>query len=76
MAKVLKNYNFKSANYSKYPWSEWTDGRVYQITRYVDFTVEPASMKQQLQTNSVKRGLSVRVDVTGDTVTFQFSERV
>jgi len=56
-----------------YPWSDWTDGRVWEITRGVDFNGPAARMAGQMRNYALRNGLKVKQRVRADTVSFQFA---
>ena len=46
MAKVLKQHDFRSARGS-YPWAEWLDGQIRQLTQGEDFSCKVSSLRLQ-----------------------------
>ncbi len=73
MAKVLKNHSFsKRGAHRKYPWNEWTDGKVRETTKGEDFPGDPSSFRIRLYGKAREVGKKVRTEVYGDTVMFQF----
>lgn len=73
MAETLEDYDFagKHGN-AKYPWAEWSDGRIVKLTRGTDFDVEPAVMRGQVIVRARKEGRRFRTNVKGDDVIFTF----
>lgn len=75
MAKTLEQYDF-TGNHgnAKYPWHEWGDGRIVQLTRGEDFDVEPAVMRGQVIVRARKEGKAFKTNVRGDSVVFTFQK--
>jgi len=60
-----------------YPWEEWTDGRVYLITKGEDFAVTIPSMQSTLRQWAQRHGLKVQVRRLFDpplSIAFKFSQ--
>jgi hypothetical protein len=72
MAKTLDTFPDYQSSQAKYPWSDWTDGQVWQIVQGEDFTLSPKSMRMTIAARASTLGLRVRTTVQGNTVTFQF----
>jgi hypothetical protein len=73
MAETLEDYDFAGSHgNAKYPWAEWSDGRIVKLTRGEDFDVEPAVMRGQVIVRARKDGLKFRTNVKGDDVIFTF----
>lgn len=75
MAKVLDGYEFdkRTSPFAKYPWSEWTDGRVWSVTEGVDISQPARNFSAGTLTATASRyGMKVRRRVQGNTVIFQF----
>lgn len=74
MAKVIKKQiQWNQANH--FPWSQWADGRVWQIDQGIDFTTPTARMRQRLYAQAQLRGIRVRTKVEPDkpnSIIFQF----
>jgi hypothetical protein len=66
---------------TKYPWDEWTDGSVWEITRGVDFDCDAETMRGQIKVRQRKDGTNARtsvhrgVDGQPDRVVFQFDKK-
>ena len=73
MAKTIRSFDFATRKTTKYPWDKWTDGRIWQIQRGVDFERPAVSFVANIHQLARTRKLSVRVSQSGDTITFQFS---
>ena len=72
VAKMPEKYNHKRA---KYPWGEWLDGRVWELTEGEDF-IKPEGCSISRFRNVVyvaakKRGKKARVHVDGKKVYVQ-----
>jgi hypothetical protein len=65
MPEKLDSYDF-----SRYPFSEWFDGRIYRLKTGEDFTVKPATMASYLRAEAKKRRISleVKIEQSGDVV--------
>ena len=75
MAKKVKGFfGRKSHNNTKYPWFQWADGSVWEITKGKDFGVSPHSMRGNLYRAAALRGLKAHVEVRISTglIRFQF----
>lgn len=57
-----------------YPWTDWTDGSAWRITRGEDFEISAKSMAVNLHRTAARRGLSVKAQIDGDSIQFRFSE--
>lgn len=55
-----------------YPWDEWTDGRVWEITRGEDFQVSTRAMYSMIGTHAASHGFTVTKRKRGDSIAFQF----
>ena len=69
MAKVLKEFHF--AVRDRYPWTEWFDGRIWQLTRGTDFRCQAQSMLSIAHAKGKKKRLKVLVACRGDQVILQ-----
>jgi len=76
MAKTLDSFDFTLAKASRrYPWTEWLDGRVWQLEAGVDFTCRPHGFTTAVRNNAKKVGAAVNVHIDGDTVIIQAQRR-
>jgi hypothetical protein len=74
MSKILDQLPKSQTGFdSRYPWADWTDGRVWQIKRGEDFTIRPTVMYAQLGVHASRHGLKVVKRLRGDVIAFQFS---
>lgn len=48
----------------KYPWAEWLDGSVWELTRGIDFQVEVDSLLPQVYTQAKNRGLTAHTQTS------------
>ena len=72
MAKVLADFEINGkGRRTIYPWDEWLDGQIWQLTRGEDFKCKVLSFRMAAKYAAVTRGLNVDVQVRGDTVTIQ-----
>lgn len=68
MAEPLETFpTMRRGPYSKYPWDQWGDGRVWQLERGKDFDCTPLSFCMYARA----RLSPVRVSRSGDTVILQ-----
>lgn len=59
----------------KYPWSEWTNGSVWEAEHGKDFHVGVTSFRSALYGHAERNGLKVTVSETGvGKVRFQFTQ--
>lgn len=65
MAKTLDKFP-KTNRPAKYPWKEWFDGRVWQLTKGEDFNTSVVNFRSQAYIAATKHGLKVRVHANGD----------
>lgn len=75
MAEVLRKFDFsgQSGSRGKYPWKEWTDGKIYRATQGKDFTVSITNFRSVLYGRALKQSMSVRSQLVGpDAIVFQF----
>ena len=76
MSKVLEEFSFKFSSKSKYPWDEWSDGRIYEIKKGIDFNCSVTGMQSQIRMrarSTSKENDQVRVSIgEDDTIVFQF----
>lgn len=76
MATVVKQFDgwIRGGNTNKYPWEQWTDGRVWVVTRGEDFTAAIGSFAMSCYQRAHRDGRRVRIRKNEDegTVHFQF----
>ena len=72
MAKVVKGDISESAKGSRYPWSDWLDGRQWELVQGVDFQTNVRSFDATARCAAKRLGRSVRISLVGsDTVRIQ-----
>lgn len=73
MAKVLKSFDFKTgvASASKYPWNEWLDGRIWEITQGEDYSIKPISMAQNVWKAARDNGKASKIKIIGNRIVFK-----
>jgi len=79
MAEKLEEYEFKnqrSTGKGKYPWDQWLDGDVWQLTHGEDFTTEVANFRSWAYHNARKRGGTLRTNnPSTDVLIIQFVQK-
>jgi len=63
MAEVLDSYQFRDPSppsSARYPWDEWTNGRVWELRRGVDFDIELRDMAREFRRAAARRGKQAR----------------
>lgn len=70
MARVVKTLPSKGGN-KKYPWPEWLDGRVWELTAGEDFQVDIQLMRTQANVTAARLGKRAKTRVVGDTLYIQ-----
>jgi hypothetical protein len=56
---------------SKYPWTEWLDGNVWELVPGKDFNCSITTMRSQFAIRARMRGLTFRTTFTGDRLVVQ-----
>lgn len=79
MGKVLKEFPqemLSQGPYPKYPWDEWTDGRIWEIEKGVDFTIPIVHMQQNItrKARAMKMKATTRSDKSKKII-FKFAPR-
>jgi len=64
----------------RYPWDEWTNGKVWQVVEHDDFTVAINSFRQYLYNKAKELNLDVSIKVISEDnqptqIYFQFSKK-
>ena len=59
MARTLER--FPEPSNAKYPWEEWLDGRVWELTPGEDFTAKVTTLRSNAQLQAKRRGGRVHV---------------
>ena len=81
MAEILEDHewNMPGKKRDAYPWNEWTDGRIWKITRGEDFAVKFGSMQSMLRNKYINRDptLKVRINMFAEEgyIIFQYYRR-
>jgi hypothetical protein len=78
MARKLRKFEFTGhgAGRRRYPWNDWTDGSIWEITRPEDFDVIPENLRTMMYAKA--RDLDLRLHsniVDANTFVFQFYKR-
>lgn len=67
MARVVdKLPPSRTGSGTEYPWHDWLDGRVWELTVGQDFVCKPESMRSLASSYAIKFGRSVRTRVSDD----------
>ena len=67
MAVRLRTFDFEkpseitSTEKIQYPWDEWLDGDIWQLSQGEDFQTHPLMMERIIRTRAVTRGAKVRL---------------
>lgn len=64
MARVVDSMPTDSV--AKYPWSEWLDGQVWELTAGEDFTVSPKDLRAMAYAKGQRLGLPVTTRLSKD----------
>jgi hypothetical protein len=62
MPQVLDTFPARPGH-TRHPWSQWLDGRVWQLTPGDDFEAKIATIKQSAKSQALRRGGDVRMSV-------------
>jgi hypothetical protein len=54
MARRLDSFPVQTG--SRYPWSEWLDGTIWELTAGADFSSKVSTFRANVQTQAKKRG--------------------
>lgn len=73
MAKVVNE--LPSDQKRRYPWDQWLDGQVWELTKDVDYSVTMAIMRSLVYTTCKHRGLAVKICVRGNQMYIQASKK-
>lgn len=71
MAETLPEFDFRWRKGSNYPWDEWLNGQIWQLTTGQDFTIAPVSLISSARYEAVDRGMKVRTRRLGEVVVLQ-----
>ena len=74
MAEQLTDFTFPTrTGTAKYPWSEWTDGTTWRLTKDQDYETKNESMVSLLRNKAKQNGSKVKVYVPDpEHIIFQF----
>jgi len=71
MAEIIENFPDFGGHYSKYPWSQWFDGRAWKLTRGTDFDSPSPNFDAAIRAKARTKGLKVRICRRGDVIHVQ-----
>lgn len=73
MAEVVGTFDQKivSGKRGIYPWDEWLDGRIWKLTKGVDFQCKLDSFRMACVYAAANRGVKLRLQRRGEVVTIQ-----
>lgn len=71
MAEVLDDYQWERKRNSKYPWEIWLDGRVWKLTKGVDFDCSVNSMRLAAFSKAKRDGTTLNIVMDGECVVLQ-----
>lgn len=66
----MPDFQVKKRTRGKYPWDDWSDGKVYEVN-CEEFEVEPQAFRMSVYGAARQRGLKAATSVEGSIVTFQ-----
>lgn len=55
MARTLEEFPAPTGQ-QRYPWDQWLDGRVWELTQGTDFAAKPSTFRTNAQLQASKRG--------------------
>lgn len=59
---------------TRYPWQEWTNGKVWAASQGKDFDCDTVSFQAAVRTHAYRHKLKATTRIQGDTVVFQFEK--
>jgi len=68
MSQVIKTFPGVPGRPPVYPWDEWSDGRVWRLTRGEDFNSDPKSFRVLVHRTAKSRGLKARTHIESQDV--------
>jgi hypothetical protein len=75
MARQLESFPAPSTR--QYPWEEWLDGGVWELSRGEDFSAKPATLISNARSQAKRRGGNLRTRLVGEVgreaIVLQFS---
>jgi len=66
MARKLDSYSFPDSKRTRYPWEDWLDGDIWEITQGEDFGTTASSMRSTIRQAAQERELQVKLSRPGD----------
>lgn len=66
MARRIDEFSPVQRGDGKYPWSDWTDGNIWELKRGDDFDSSLASMRQTCKKVADRRGLKLETRTRKD----------
>jgi len=66
MAKVLKEYDRSESDVKQgrppiYPWDEWLDGRIWELTQGEDFEISMDNMENYIRKTAYRKEIEISV---------------
>lgn len=75
MSEILESFEFgRYRRPGRYPWDEWTDGRIWRIHRGIDYDCQTDSMGGNLYRHAERWQLRVVVHLSDDSIVFRFTQ--
>lgn len=75
MAETLKSFTFQRMT-GRYPWVDWTDGRIWKVKRGTDFKITAKGIRSAALAHAHRVGKRVNTSIVDDdTVVFQFYDK-
>lgn len=72
MAQTISEFNFQASNAGVgYPYGDWLNGAIWELSRNADFGATPKAMQAMLRKAAKKRGLKLRAKSSGDKLVIQ-----
>ena len=71
MAKVLKEFAFQRPGVSLYPWHDWFDGQIWELTHGKDFNCVVVNFRSAVYVEAKRRGKKVRISLRENSVVIQ-----
>lgn len=75
MAKRVREVPNIPSRRPTYPWDDWADGSIWELTQGEDFDVTVFSLRNQCYMIAVKRGLKCETHIHGEKLYIQFYEK-
>lgn len=71
MARKVAQMPNRYGNRAQYPWSDWFDGDVWELTADEDFKVKPARFRATAYMAAARRSMQISVMIRDDLVYIQ-----